>query len=61
VQLPLPEFLENSTTPESGPGWDALDAEPRAMVVALVARLIAKIVVPHLRPSAAAEEETDRA
>ena len=62
MQLPFPEWLENPTPPESGaPGWSALDDEARAVVVALVARLIAKIVATHRPPPVAAEEETDYA
>lgn len=62
VQLPLPEFLESPPTLGSGaPVWSTLDDEHRAVVVAMVARLIAKLVVGHLSPPAAAEQETDHA
>jgi hypothetical protein len=62
VQLPLPDLLNNATTPTSGAlEWSALDDEHRAAVVALVARLIAKIIAPHLAPPAAADEETHHA
>jgi hypothetical protein len=61
VQLPLPEFLESPTLGSGAPVWSTLDDEHRAVVVAMVARLIAKLAAGHLSPPAAAEEETDHA
>jgi hypothetical protein len=62
VQLPLPEFLESPPPPGSGaPVWSTLDDEHRAVVVAMVARLIAKLVAGHGAPPAAAEQEADHA
>jgi hypothetical protein len=62
VQLPLPEVLESLPTPEIvSPVWGTLDDEQRTVVVALMARLIAKLVAAHLTPTAAAEQETDHA
>jgi hypothetical protein len=61
VQLPLPEFLESQPTLERVPVWSTLDDEHRAAVVAMVARLIAKLVAAHLVRAAATEQETDHA
>jgi hypothetical protein len=61
VQLPLPEFLESPPTLERLPVWSTLDDEHRATVVAMVARLIAKLVAAHPTPPAAAEQEPDHA
>ena len=62
VQLPLPEFLESPPTLESVASvWSTLDDEHRALVVAMVARLIAKLVAAHRTPPVAAEQETDHA
>jgi hypothetical protein len=41
--------------------WNTLDDEHRAMVVATVARLIAKLVAAHRTPTLAADQETDHA
>jgi hypothetical protein len=62
VQLPLPEVFESPPTRESVvPVWNTLDDEHRAMVVATVARLIAKLVAAHRTPTLAADQETDHA
>jgi hypothetical protein len=58
VQLPLPDFLESPPTLDL---WSTLDDEDRAVVVAMWARLIAKLVVADSSPPAAAEQETDHA
>lgn len=61
MQLPLPEVLESPPTLASGPLWSTLDEEHRAVVVAIVARLIAKLVAGHRSPPAVADQETDHA
>jgi hypothetical protein len=62
VQLLLPDMFESLPPAESvAPVWSTLDDEHRAAVVAAVARLIAKLVAAQLTPTAAAEQETDRA
>lgn len=62
VQLPLPEVLESPPTLESvAPVWRTIDDEHRGVIVAMVARLIAKLAAAHLAPPAAAEQENDHA
>ena len=62
VQLPLPEFLESPPTLESvAVVWTTLDDEHRAVIVATLARLIAKLVAADRAPIAAPEQETDHA
>jgi hypothetical protein len=57
VQLPLPEVLESPPTRESVvPVWTTLDDEHRAMVVATLARLIAKLVAAHRTPTLTADQ-----
>ena len=62
VQLPLPEFLESVPTRQSVASvWSTLDDEHRVAVVAVLTRLLAKLVAAHLTPTAAAEQEKDHA
>ena len=62
VQLPLPEFLESPPPLESVAAvWTAFDDEHRVVIVATLARLIAKLVAADRAPLAAPEQETDDA
>ena len=55
VQL---SFLETAPPPGVAPVWTALDDEQRAMIVAVLARLIAKVGAPRDEPAAVASEES---
>jgi hypothetical protein len=59
VQLQM-SFLESPSIPGAAPVWGSLDAEPRAEVVAALARLLAKVAAPTDRePTADTEEKGD--
>jgi hypothetical protein len=62
VQLPLPEFRESPQPVGSVASlWTTLDDEHRTVIVATVARLIARLVAAQRVPTIAADQETDHA
>jgi hypothetical protein len=60
VQLPL-GFLDTPTVPGTAPVWAALDEEHRTLVVATLARLIAKLAAARWALPGVADKETHRA
>jgi len=60
VQLPL-GFLDTPTVPGTAPVWAALDEEHRTLVVATLARLIAKLATARRALPGDADKETHHA
>ena len=60
MQLPL-GFLDTPPVPGAAPVWAALDDEHRTLVVATLARLIAKLAAAQRAIPGDADKETDHA